>query len=324
LEEKTNNISSPSVLIIVLNWMKYNDTINCVNSLLKLDYPNFKIVVVDNNSLNNSVAELKKCFPDTLIIKSPENNGYAAGNKIGVDYAIEHKYDLVWILNNDCIVRTNSLTELVNAYLRKPNAIFSNLTLMSENPDIIHYAGTYEIDEPLQPDKYPTYDKLKGKILDDYKDILTEKPARIYGHSILIPTHIINKYGFMDTQYFMFYEETDYCLMLHKKGIPSTFVPTAIITHISTSTYTLSPKMKYIGRYYGNRNLIYFNRKFDKTDYKINVSKRGGLWGLIKYFIKFYLSSKSEKNEEYYINLGLLHGLLGIRGKVINPEELLN
>jgi GT2 family glycosyltransferase len=324
LEEKTNITSSPSVLIIVLNWMKYDDTINCVNSLLKLDYPNFKILVVDNNSLNNSVSALKKRFPDTLIIKSPENNGYAAGNKIGADYAIQNKYDLVWILNNDCFVRNDSLIELVNAYKRNPNAIFSNLTLMSENPDIIHYAGTYEIDESLQPDKYPTYDKLKGKPLVDFKDTLTEKPARIYGHSMLIPTHIINKYGFMDTRYFMFYEETDYCLSLYKKGIPSVFVPKAIITHISTSTYSLSPKMKYIGRYYSNRNLIFYNKKYGKVDYKNSIAKRGGFLGIIKYFVKYLLSPSFIKDEDYYINLGFLHGLLNIRGKYIKPEEFLN
>ena len=323
MEKKTNIQDTPSVLIIVLNWMKYEDTINCVNSLLNLDYTHFKILIVDNNSLNNSVAELKNHFPDTLIIKSSENNGYAAGNKIGVDYAIQYNYNLVWILNNDCVARPDSLTELVNAYKRNSNAIFSNLTLMSENPDIIHYAGTYEIDEPLQPDKYPTYDKLKGKRLADYKDLLTEKPARIYGHSMFIPVDIIKKHGFMDTQYFMFYEETDYALTLHKQGITSIFVPQAVVLHISTSSFRLSERMKFVGRYYGHRNKIYFDKRFGFNDYKGALLKRGGTGGLLKFFLKHLLMLNAVKDENYYVNLGLLHGLLGIRGKVLQPEKLL-
>ena len=315
--------SAPSVLIIVLNWMKYADTINCVNSLLKLSYPDFKIMVVDNHSLNESVQVLKKTFPDILLVKSPENNGYAAGNKLGVDYALKNNFDAVWILNNDCTVRPNSLSELVESYKRNGNALYSNLTLMSENPDVIHYAGTYEIDEILQPDKYPTYDKLKGKFLKDHKDSLVEKPARIYGHSMFIPVEVIKKYGFMDTRYFMFCEETDYTLSLHKLGIPSIFVPTAIITHISTSTFKLSDKMKYVGTYYGIRNTVLFDKRFARSDYKAVLSRKGGWIGLCKYFAKYYMSPAAAKNEEYYANLGLLHGVLGIRGKRLNPEELL-
>ncbi len=321
MEEPANSI--PSVLIIVLNWMKYEDTVNCVNSLLKLSYPNFKIMVVDNHSLNESVEVLKKTFPDILLVQSPENNGYAAGNKLGVDYALKNNFDAVWILNNDCTVRPDSLSALVESYKRNGNALYSNLTLMSENPDVIHYAGTYKIDEDLQPDKYPTYDKLKGKLLEDHKNFLIEKPARIYGHSMFIPVDVIKKYGFMDTKYFMFCEETDYTLSLHKLGISSIFVPAAIITHISTSTFKLSDKMKYVGTYYGIRNSLLFDKKFGKTAYKAVLYKKGGWIGLLKYFVKYYTTPSSIKNEEYYANLGLLHGLIGLRGKRLNPEILL-
>lgn len=323
MENQTNQPSVPSVLIIVLNWMKYEDTINCVNSLLKLSYSNFNILVIDNHSLNKSAEVLKKTFPTVSLIKSPQNNGYAAGNKIGVDYAIQHKFDAVWILNNDCTVRANSLSELVNAYKRNGNAVYSNLTLMSENPDVIHYAGTYDIDEPLQPDKYPTYDKLKGALLSNHEHTFIEKQARIYGHSIFIPTDVIKQFGFMDTNYFMFYEETDYCLTLNNKGVPSIFVPTAIITHISTSTFKLSARMKFIGTYYGTRNKFYFDKKFGKTESLLLLKQKGGLLGLCKYFIKNSVTNTSLKNETYYTNLGLLHGLLGIRGKKIAPEKLL-
>lgn len=317
-----NNTITPSVLIIVLNWMKYEDTIACVKSLQKLTYSNFTICIVDNGSLNESAQVLQESFPYELFIQSPINNGYAAGNKLGVDYALAHNFDAVWILNNDCTVRPDSLTELVAAYGRHGNALYSNLTLMSENPDIIHYAGTYQMDEELQPDKYPTYDKWKGKQLDEVSNLLVEKPARIYGHSMLIPIDIIRKYDFMDTKYFLFCEETDYTRSLYELGVESYFVPKAIITHVSTSTFKLSPEMKYVGMYYGTRNKVYFDKKFKLCDYTNLVQLKGGVWNLCKFFIVQILK-QTPKDADYYTNLGLLHGLLGIRGKVVKPEKFL-
>ncbi len=302
--------------------MKFDDTINCVASLKKLSYSNFKILVVDNDSKNESVGEIKKAFPDLLIIASKENIGYAAGNKIGVDFALKNNFDSVWILNNDCTVRPDSLSELVKSYKRNGTAIFSNLTLMSENPDIIHYAGTYDIKEELQPGKFPTYDKLKGKLLSDYIDELKEKPARIYGHSLFIPIEVIKKFGFMDTEYFMFYEEMDYCHSLNDLGVPSIFTPKAIITHVSTSTFSLSSKMKFVGSYYGARNKLYFDQKFSSGDSISIFSKLYKITELIKYLVVRMVLNK-EKGEDYYINIGLLHGLLGLRGKRLRPEDLI-
>ena len=315
---------SPSVLIVVLNWMKYEDTINCVISLQQLEYSNFTIFVVDNASENESFQVLKEEFPTEIVVQSNENNGYAAGNKIGSDYALAHGFDLVWILNNDCVVRKESLGYLVDSYLKYGDGVYSNTTLMSENPDIIHYAGTYAIDEPLQPDKFPTYDKWKGKLLDEVKDELSDHPARIYGHSMLIPVSIIKKYGFMDTNYFMFCEETDYTLSLHQKGIPSRYVAKAIITHISTSTFKLSPKMKYIGTYYGARNRFHLDRKFPEG-YREKVIKQYGSWkGILKFvLLNRVLGKQYLEDEVHYSMLGIWHALINKRGKVISPEKLL-
>ena len=317
---------NPRVLIIVLNWMKYDQTIACVHSLELLEYGEREICVIDNGSLNDSVDRIRKAFPGIHIMAEKKNRGYAAGNFSGVTYALSNNFDLVWILNNDTVVRPASLTRLVEAWKRHGDALYSNLTLMSENPDIVHYSGSYAIDEPLQPDKYPSYDKHKGKPLKEIKHLLKEGPARIYGHSMFIPLSVIRKYGFMDSRYFLFFEETDYSLSLHRRGIPSIFVPDAVITHVSTASYQLSPRMKYTGRYYYNRNMIFFEKRFGKTDYRGKVASKGGITGIVKYILKIMLTGRKKQHDlsEYYVNLGLLHGLLGIRGKILKPEKLLH
>jgi GT2 family glycosyltransferase len=222
------------------------------------------------------------------------------------------------------VVRPDSLTELVKSYQQYGDALYSNTTLLSENPDIIHYAGTYAIDEPLRPDKYPTYDKLKGELLEKHISELKDKEARIYGHSMLIPVSVIRKYGFMNLEYFMFCEETDYTLSLHQKGIPSRYVAKAIITHISTSTFKLSPKMKFVGTYYGVRNKYYLDKKFPSGYRSKILSQVGGWKGVLKFVMFNRLLKKNYLSEEmHYQMLGLWHGIIGKRGKVIEPEKLL-
>ncbi len=304
--------------------MKYEDTLNCVRSLQGLEYDNFKIFIIDNHSKNDSYEQLRTFFPNESVIRAKSNQGYAAGNKIGVDYALAKKFDLVWVLNNDCCVRSNSLTELVASYKRNGDALYSNLTLMSENPDIIHYAGTYDIHEPLQPERFPTYDKLKGKLLSEHVDELIEKPARIYGHSMLIPVEVIKKHGFMETDYFMFCEETDYTLRLDLLGVKSFFVPKACITHISTSTFQLSPRMKLVGIYYSSRNQVRLDKIYSTGYLKEQLKKIGGWKGLIKFVLidKWYKRKNLEETNYYHL-LGIQHGIMGKKGKILNPEELL-
>ncbi|MGK7368687.1 MAG: glycosyltransferase family 2 protein, partial [Candidatus Halalkalibacterium sp. M3_1C_030] len=106
-------LTEPKVHIIILNWNGKEDTIECLNSLKALEYPNFEIVVVDNASSDGSVSEIKDKFPETTLLESEINRGYAGGNNIGLRYALNHDSDYAWILNNDTVVDKNALGSLV-------------------------------------------------------------------------------------------------------------------------------------------------------------------------------------------------------------------
>jgi GT2 family glycosyltransferase len=141
---------------------------------------------------------------------------------------------------------------------------------------------------------------------------------------MLIPVSVIKKYGFMDTKYFMFCEETDYTLTLHQKGIASRYVAKAIITHISTSTFKLSPKMKYIGTYYGARNRFYLDRKFPDGFRKKIIKQYGGWKGILKFILLNRILGKNYlEDEAHFTMLGIWHAIINKRGKVISPEKLL-
>ena len=74
--------TSPLVYISILNWNGYALTIECLKSLEVLNYPNYRVIVVDNHSVDNSVEMIQKAFPDIHLIESSSNLGFAGGHEL--------------------------------------------------------------------------------------------------------------------------------------------------------------------------------------------------------------------------------------------------
>ncbi|MCS6862682.1 MAG: glycosyltransferase, partial [Abditibacteriales bacterium] len=103
---------APQVSVLVLNWNGKADTLECLESLRRVDYPNFEIIVVDNASTDDSVAAIRQAYPELVILQNSDNLGYAEGNNVGIRYAKARGSDYVFILNNDTVVDANVLTPL--------------------------------------------------------------------------------------------------------------------------------------------------------------------------------------------------------------------
>src|SRR4030067_705373 len=99
----------PKVSIITLNWNGKDDTLECLASLKKVNYPNYDIVVVDNGSSDGSVPAFRAQYPDIAIIENGRNLGYAEGFDAGLKYAYEHGADYCMSINNDTIIAPDAL-----------------------------------------------------------------------------------------------------------------------------------------------------------------------------------------------------------------------
>ena len=97
--ENRRDEKPPNVSIIIVNWNRREDVIECLESVRRLDYPNCRIVVVDNASTDGSQQIIKEAFPEIVLIYNETNLGFTGGNNVGIRYALQHNAEYVWLLN---------------------------------------------------------------------------------------------------------------------------------------------------------------------------------------------------------------------------------
>ncbi len=317
-------MNNPKTLISLLNWKTHADTIKCIEQLLAIGINVSNILVTDNASPNNSVDRIKNAFPDIEIICSQKNNGFAAGHKIAADIAIARNFDFIWILNSDLHIQPNTLQNLLQAYQRHGMAVYGSVSVSEHDNDRIDFGGAYEVADGKIISDYNIY---KGKSITEKATVFTERQvAAVEGHSMLIPIELIKKYGFMDTRFFMYGEETEYCIRIMNAGIPSIIVPDSLVIHNGEGSFGTSGKHNPVVAYYRARNYRLIAKKhFGLTNREIFKSV-GGAKALFVFFLLWPFRSKqfkTEKQLDYFHNLGILHALFNIRGKRVKPENYL-
>ncbi len=232
------------VYIIVLNYNNWKDTIECVKSLLNLDYKNYQIIIVDNNSSDNSIKKieeflqdknatviseesLKKSLSKIVFIKAKKNRGYSAGNNIGIRFAKINGYDFIWILNNDTEVKKDSLKKFIKCAINSEK----NVGLWG-NP--IYYYGT----NFLQGigGKFNKFIAQGGTV--GYKEKDLKKACRKInkvdypiGASMLLSKNFIEEVGMLNETYFLFFEEMDLVIRAKNMGWKFKICCDSIIYH---------------------------------------------------------------------------------------------
>ena len=141
VDRSGNTETRPSVGIVVLNWESYNDTVECLESLRKVEYPDFRVVVVDNGSTDGSGERLAQEYAWCDFVFNEENVGFAAGNNPGIDFALSAGVDYVLLLNEDTVVHEDFLTPLVETIERYDDAAAVGGVQHYFATDGIYYAG---------------------------------------------------------------------------------------------------------------------------------------------------------------------------------------
>jgi len=207
----------PKVYIVVLNWNGWQDTIECLESVLKTNYSNYQVIVVDNGSTDESVEKIKAWVLNQKspikLLETKANLGYAGGNNTALRYAMEQgDFAYAWILNNDVVVHPDALMHMVCRMRKDPKiGICGSVILDYNNPVKIHGLGGFydrwlaqaycqRGDNVFEPKKVEQYKKTEKKM--DY----------VPGACMLVSKGFVNDIGLMCEDYFLFFEEIDWAV----------------------------------------------------------------------------------------------------------------
>ena len=229
---KSKNCIEKKVSIILVNYKNYKDTIKCLDSLKKVMYQNLSIIVVDNNSKDDSFEILKEYEDDRIIVmESGFNGGFAFGNNFGIRKALENDSDYVLLLNNDTVVDSDFLMPLLQvAENDKHVGIVTSRIMFYPDTDRIWYAGGKVDWNNLRAN----HCGLGEKISEKFSQKSTVDFAS--GCCMLIPKNTIKEVGLLPEEYFMYYEDMDYCIMVADKGLKIEYVPESVIYHCVSSS----------------------------------------------------------------------------------------
>lgn len=273
--------SRPFVSIILINYNGSKDTIECVESLLRINYTNFMIFILDNGSSTKLEA---KYFEDSrvFVVRSEKNLGFSGGNNYSIEY-VKEKYqpDYYCLLNNDTIVDENFLKELVfTAEDGKSVGIVSGKIMLYSNRNEFWFAGGFVNWKSCETYHFGALEIDEGQY---DKDIDINFAT---GCLWLIPAHVVDEVGKMQEDYFLYYEDTDYCCRIIEKGYRIIYCHNAIIYHkVNGST----GKINNLERYYMTRNGFILVKRFG-TNKVCGYSAH--IWMMVKDILKRRMNLK--------------------------------
>ncbi len=238
----------PYVSIIIPNYNARNDLRKCLQSVRNLNYHEKEVIVVDNDSSDDSAEMVSEEFPEVKLIKT-ERMGIGQANNIGIKNA---KGDfIVFDLNSDDIVARDWLTQLVKSMSSRPGVgIVCGKRLLGKQNSIIDSAGAKI---HFLTGTVPAIGR--GKKDSQKYDAIREVD---YVPVPMVRKEVFQKIGLCDTEYYLYYEETDFCLRAKKAGFEILYVPTAVFWHQRSATVGKSNPRKH---YYERRNRIRFIMK---------------------------------------------------------------
>lgn len=269
-----SNLHSEKVYIVLVNWNGWADTIECLSSIYNSIYRNFQIIIVDNDSTDNSAdyiklwAESSLCpwvslhnpmrelsFPQTtniiplveygrdeaesggnyidektkyaqlpvnvlhplILIHAGDNVGFGTGNNIAFKYILsKNDFKYVWLLNNDTVITSRSMSQMFDSAQRHSGITGSILMYYSEPNKVQAYGGGY-------------FSALTGRVMTMNK-VNSRDLNFITGASFMLDKRVLDVVGFFDERIFMYFEDADYCIRAANKKI-SCLCSDALVFH---------------------------------------------------------------------------------------------
>lgn len=263
---------SKKVAIVLVNYNGEKFQSECIESIYNMDYNDYDIIIVDNDSKDNSVKIVKEKFKEVILIETGKNNGIAKGNNIGIEYALDNGYEYVLLLNNDTEVDKRMLSKMIE---KASKNILVTCKMYYYEPESKIWCAGGKINWSKGTTTHFGIDELDNGQYDESKYVEYTPTC-----CLLIHNSILKKVGIMDEKYFMYYDDTDFCARINSNGFKIWYESDAKLWHkVSSSSGGIESP---ISIYYGTRNRLYFVDKHCKL--KIIPNTYFYLTRMVKYF----------------------------------------
>jgi len=241
------------VSIVTVNFNQPAVTEALLKSLLEVNtYQNIEIIVVDNGSTDNWVPRWEKQYPDVIFLRSAVNEGFAGGNNIGIRQA---KGEYLFLINNDTEVTATLIRQLVDSMDKNERiGIISPKIHYFDQPGMLQYAGYSEMNY------FVARNHCIGQFEEDKGQYDNQSGVTGYAHgaAMMLRKDAVIKAGLMAENYFLYYEELDWCERIKKAGYEIHTNLLALIYHKESVSVGRRSALK---EYFMNRNRILFIRK---------------------------------------------------------------
>ena len=230
------------VLAITLNWRQPEMTLACVQALQAMAHPSLDILVIDNGSGDNSAEHLKNELPlDVALLSLPENVGFAAGCNVGLRQAVDQSYTYALLINNDAFAEPEMLNELLKE-IAPDIALLSPKIFYAANRERLWFAGGQ-----MHPHTLDLRKTGRGE-LDGSAWQISRDVDYLLGTCLLVNLKAVEKEGFFDETFFMYFEDLDWSLRLRQAGMRLRLVAQAHLYHaVAVSGGGLeSPRRRYL------------------------------------------------------------------------------
>jgi GT2 family glycosyltransferase/glycosyltransferase involved in cell wall biosynthesis len=296
------------VAAIVLHYADLSDTVRCVSSLLSQSSHDCHVYIVSNDPDGRSFAYLARIFPGCTVIQSPGNLGYGGGNNLALAALKDKGHDYVWIVNPDAVAPENLLRRLIELGDQHQDvSIFGSKITFGDRPDVVWFGGgVIEWDGGLETKHLyigkPSDSVPKDSFPCDY----------VTGASLFFRSSLLDDVGFIPERYFLYFEETHWCLAASALGHRIMMFPETHLFHYKRSESEGLMTLAYL--YYFSRNIILMCTKFAPGKVEDTIRR-------LRRVANIWLDRIKEKRPARFatafdaVERGLADGLAGVEGK---------
>ncbi len=241
--------------VVILNYKVADLTVKAIRSVLNSSYKNVQVYVVDNNSGDTLKDLLQNEFKSEKQITSlflDNNTGYTGGNNVGIKAALKDGCEWVLLFNPDAIVEKKTIEIMVEradatgAQIVNPKIYFANsnkIWFAGKIFDRLNVLGHHRGVDEEDTGKYDREEELEDGT----------------GCALLVKSEVFGKIGYLDEDYFLYYEESDFIFRARKAGFKVMYIPKAIVYHENAKSSGVGSPLQ---DYFITRNRMLFAKKF--------------------------------------------------------------